>query len=59
MTTSMASIGDVDLFGGAGNDMLEGGIGGDTLNGGAGKDVFLYRLDDPDDLGRTWRRSHR
>ncbi|MBA4097278.1 MAG: hypothetical protein C0484_10995 [Rhodospirillum sp.] len=50
--TLEGGIGDDDLFGGAGDDVLEGGIFGDRLTGGAGKDIFLYRLDDPDDLSQ-------
>jgi Ca2+-binding RTX toxin-like protein len=38
------------LLGGAGNDSLKGGLGRDTLSGGAGKDLFIYDLDDPNDL---------
>ncbi|MCU9846784.1 M10 family metallopeptidase C-terminal domain-containing protein [Defluviimonas sp. WL0024] len=42
--------GDDTLEGGAGSDTLEGGNLADTLSGGWGNDVFVFNLDDGNDV---------
>ena len=51
----LRGFGDGDiLVGGAGVDILDGGPGTDGLSGGAGADIFVYRVDDGDDLIRDF-----
>ena len=48
ISVASTALGDFDLIGNAGNDMLTGGAGNDVLDGGHGSDL-LYGMD-----GRDW-----